>query len=157
MKKKQSDFSVEQANDSSGFLLWQVTTLWQRGIKKELDKIGITHPQFVLLASLLWLSKQQESVTQINLSAHSQIDPMTASAIIKILQRKNLVAREEHHTDTRAKKIALTPEGLKTTKQAVKIIEKFDIRFFKPLDKKENSFRQKLSSLLPQKEDKTKH
>ena len=110
MKKKQPDFSIEEASDSSGFLLWQVTTLWQRGIKKELDKIGITHPQFVLLASLLWLSKQQESVTQINLSSHSQIDPMTTSAIIKILQRKNLVGREEHHADTRAKKIALTPE-----------------------------------------------
>ncbi len=148
MKKKQPGFIVETSNDNSGLLLWQVTTLWQRGIKKELDKTGITYPQFMLLTSLLLLSKQQDSVTQINLSTHSSIDPMTTSAIIKILHRKKLIEREEHHLDTRAKKLALTPEGLKTTKQATKIIEKFDDRFFEPLGKKEKSFQEKLQSLL---------
>lgn len=154
MKKKNTDFIIAETGVGSGFLLWQVATLWQRGIKKELDKIDITYPQFLLMSSLLSLSKQRDSVTQINLSSHSQMDPMTTSAIIKILQRKNLIAREEHHTDTRAKKVALTAEGVRTTKQAVKIIEKFDNRFFKPLDKKEKSFREKLVSLLPQKEEK---
>lgn len=156
MKKKYLSLISNDESDSSGFLLWQTATLWQRGLKKELDKISITYPQYVLMSSLLKLSKQQESVTQINLSGHSQTDPMTTSAIIKILQRKNLIEREEHHADTRAKKITLTAEGLKVTKQAVKTIEKFDKRFFKPLDKKEKSFQEKLVSLLPAKENKAK-
>jgi DNA-binding MarR family transcriptional regulator len=150
MKQADKAFSVKEAEDSSGFLLWQVTTLWQRGIKKALDEIDITHPQFVLLASLLWLSHQKETVTQIDLSQHSKIDPMTTSAVIRTLERKKLVARKEHHTDTRAKSVALTELGIKTTRQAVKIIEKFDTAFFTTLGEKKIQFNNALQFLLKQ-------
>jgi hypothetical protein len=56
MKNKDNTFSVEKAEDSSGFLLWQVTNLWQREIKKALEPYGITHSQFVLMASIHWLT-----------------------------------------------------------------------------------------------------
>ncbi|HTN37066.1 MAG TPA: MarR family transcriptional regulator [Arachidicoccus sp.] len=102
---------IASAQDSAGFLLWQVATLWQRGIKKSPENIAVTHPQFVLLASLLWLSKQQRSVTQIDLSRHTKIDPMTTSTITRTLQRKHLIEREEHPTDTRAKAITLTDKA----------------------------------------------
>jgi len=148
MKKPDQAFSVKQPEDSSGFLLWQVTTLWQRGIKKALDAIDITHPQFVLLASLLWLSKQKESVTQIDLSSHSKIDPMTTSTIIRTLERKELIGRQEHHTDTRAKTVVLTATGIKVTRQAVKIIEKFDADFFTSLENKKKGFNEALLVLL---------
>ncbi|MDB5255472.1 MAG: MarR family transcriptional regulator [Chitinophagaceae bacterium] len=148
MKKPDKAFSVKQAEDSSGFLLWQVTTLWQRGIKKALDQIDLTHPQFVVLASLLWLSKQQQSVTQIDLSLHSKIDPMTTSTIIRTLERKELIKRREHDTDTRAKAVGLTSYGTKTTRQAVKIIEKFDAQFFESLGNRSKSFNSSLLTLL---------
>ncbi len=148
MKKPDKSFGVKTAEESSGFLLWQVTTLWQRGIKKSLDSIDITHPQFVLLASLLWLSKHKESVTQIDLSQHSKIDPMTTSTVIRTLERKQLIKRQEHHTDTRAKTISLTDNGLKITRQAVKIIEKFDADFFQSLDDKMLDFNVELLKLL---------
>jgi|SRR5579859_667272 len=153
MKKPDKDFGVKTAEDSSGFLLWQVTTLWQRGIKKALDEIDITHPQFVLLASLLWLSKHQESVTQIDLSNHSKIDPMTTSTVIRILQKKGLIDRREHHADTRAKAITLTDSGIRTTRQAVKIIEKFDTEFFDDLGAKTKEFNAGLLTLLKTKQE----
>jgi len=148
MKKPDKAFGVKTAEESSGFLLWQVTTLWQRGIKKSLDTIDITHPQFVLLASLLWLSRQQEAVTQIDLSNHSKIDPMTTSTVIRTLEKKQLIERQEHHTDTRAKSISLTEQGIKITRQAVKIIEKFDAEFFQSLGDKTNNFNRGLLTLL---------
>jgi len=43
MKSTDNTFSVEKAEESSGFLLWQVTNLWQREIKKALDEFGLTH------------------------------------------------------------------------------------------------------------------
>jgi len=153
MKKPDKAFSVKAAEDSSGFLLWQVTTLWQRGIKKALDSIDITHPQFVLLASLLWLSKQKESVTQIDLSQHSKIDPMTTSTVIRTLERKELIERQEHHTDTRAKAITLTAGGLKVTRQAIHIIEKFDTAFFSSLGHKIKDFNSGLLVLLHAKQE----
>ncbi|HSZ71606.1 MAG TPA: MarR family transcriptional regulator [Cytophagaceae bacterium] len=148
MKKNDKVFSVKKAEDSSGFLLWQVTTLWHRGIKKVLDRIDLTHPQFVILASLLWLSRQNESVTQIDLSQHSKIDPMTTSTIIRTLERKQLIKRKEHDTDTRAKSVVLTSAGVKVTRQAVKIIEKFDTQFFNKLGGKKKVFNAGLLSLL---------
>lgn len=148
MNKPDKAFGLASAEDSTGFLLWQVATLWQRGIKKSLENIAVTHPQFVLLASLLWLSKQQPSVTQIDLSRHTKIDPMTTSTIIRTLQRKHLIEREEHPTDTRAKAITLTDKGIKTTRQAVKIIENFDAGFFLPLADKAQGFNTGLLALL---------
>ncbi len=142
-------FSVATPEDSPGFLLWQVTTLWQRGIKKALDSIDITHPQFVILASILWLSAKKTGITQIELSQHSKIDPMTTSTIIRTLLRKKLIERKEHPTDTRAKIVVLTEKGKKVSSQAVKIIEKFDNAFFEPLSGAAKKFNGLLLTLLP--------
>ena len=148
MKKLDKDFIVDDAEESSGFLLWQVTTLWQRGIKKALERIDITHPQFVLLASLLWLTKQKDYVTQIDLSQHSKIDPMTTSTVIRTLERKELIKREAHLTDTRAKSILLTEKGIAITRRAVKVIEKFDSAFFQELGSKTKEFNHSLLVIM---------
>src|ERR1041385_8352196 len=98
--KSDNAFSVESPDDSSGFLLWQVTNLWQREIKKALEKHGLTHSQFVLLASIHWLTLSKQNVTQILLSSHTKIDPMTTSTVLRTLQKKGLLKRQEHETDT---------------------------------------------------------
>lgn len=148
--KTDNTFSVESPDDSSGFLLWQVTNLWQREIKKALEKYGLTHSQFVLLASIHWLTLQKQEVTQIVLSSHTKIDPMTTSTVLRTLQSKKLLQRQEHSTDTRAKTVELTEEGKKITKLAVKTVEKFDNDFFKPLGEKTNEFNKRLMVLLKQ-------
>jgi DNA-binding MarR family transcriptional regulator len=146
------DFIFDKTEESSGFLLWQVTNLWQREIKKALEKYDLTHSQFVILASLLWLSQKNESVTQILLSTHTKIDPMTTSTVLRTLQRKGLIQRQEHLTDTRAKTVELTANGQKMTKLAVKTVEIFDGDFFRPLGDDTKEFNEKLNSLLTRKE-----
>jgi hypothetical protein len=47
-----SAFRHARADDSPGFLLWKLTTLWQQRLGLVLDEHGITHTQFVILASL---------------------------------------------------------------------------------------------------------
>ena len=148
MQKKDEAFGFEKAEDSSGFLLWQVTTLWQRGIKKSLDEIDLTHPQFVLLASLLWLSGQKEAVTQIDLSHHTQIDPMTTSSVLRTLERKKLIERQPHPTDTRAKVMKMTAAGLTRTRAAIVRIEGFDDTFFNGLGCDQPGLNSRLQSLL---------
>lgn len=141
-------FSVKKAEDSSGFLLWQVTTLWQRSLKKALDKHNLTHAQFVLLASLMWLSRQQEMVMQIDLSNHSKIDPMTTSTVLRTLQEKGFLGRQEHVTDTRAKVVVLTDSGIKVVKQAIKTVEDFDREFFSSLNTKRGDFNKHLLKII---------
>jgi DNA-binding MarR family transcriptional regulator len=146
----ENPFSVGSADDSSGFLLWQVTSLWQREIRKALEKFDITHSQFVLMASIHWLTLQKQDVTQILLSSHTKIDPMTTSTVLRTLQTKGMIIRQEHATDTRAKTVALTDEGKKIIKQAVKAVEKFDREFFSVLGAKTTDFNKMLLILLKQ-------
>jgi len=150
MKSDYKVFSVDTPEDSPGFLLWQVTNLWQRELRKALEKLDLTHAQFVLLASTLWLSAHQQDVTQILLSSHTKIDPMTTSTVLRTLQMKGLITRQEHSTDTRAKTVVLTSNGQKVTKQAVKLVENFDHEFFSPLGDKVKDFNRKIISLLKQ-------
>lgn len=151
MKNTDNTFSVDKAEDSSGFLLWQVTNLWQREIKKALEPYQLTHSQFVLMASIHWLTLQKQDVTQILLSTHTKIDPMTTSTVLRTLQAKGLLKREEHLTDTRAKTVALTENGKKLVKQAVKAVESFDKIFFSTLDNGTKQFNRQLLTLLEQK------
>jgi DNA-binding MarR family transcriptional regulator len=146
-----TDFSIEKAEESTGFLLWQVTNLWQREIKKALEKYELTHSQFVLLASIHWLTLDKQSVTQILLSNHTKIDPMTTSTVLRTLQAKGLIKRQEHETDTRAKTVGLTEIGLKNIKQAIKTVEQFDKSFFGLLDNQAKEFNNKLNTLLDNK------
>jgi DNA-binding MarR family transcriptional regulator len=147
---KENTFSFENAEDSSGFLLWQVTNLWQREIKKALEKYELTHSQYVLMASIHWLSLGDQPVTQIILSVHTKIDPMTTSTVLRALQGRGLVERKEHATDTRAKTVVLSENGKKVVRQAVKAVEKFDGEFFGPLGEKTGEFNKKLLLLLKQ-------
>ena len=130
MKSADNTFSVDKPEESPGFLLWQVTNLWQREIKKALEQSGLTHSQFVLMASIHWLTLNKQEVTQVVLSNHTKIDPMTTSTVLRTLQQKNLIQRQEHLTDTRAKTVVLTTEGKKIIKKAVVTVEKFDAAFF---------------------------
>lgn len=148
MKSSDNTFSLARAEDSSGFLLWQVTNLWQREIKKALEPYSLTHSQFVLMASIHWLTLHKHDVTQVLLSSHTNIDPMTTSTVLRTLQTKGLLQRQEHATDTRAKTVGLTDEGKKIIKQAVKTVEAFDRLFFEKLGQKATIFNKQLLLLL---------
>ena len=143
-----TDFGFDKTEESTGFLLWQVTNLWQREIKKALEQYGLTHSQFVLMASIHWLTIHNKEVTQILLSNHTKIDPMTTSTVLRTLQQKDLIQRQEHLTDTRAKTVGLTNEGKKIIKKAVLTVETFDIDFFSALDSKTTDFSKNLQTLL---------
>ncbi|OWK70599.1 MarR family winged helix-turn-helix transcriptional regulator [Pedobacter sp. AJM] len=148
MNPSDNTFSFDKPEESTGFLLWQVTNLWQREIKKALVPYDITHSQFVLMASIHWLTLEKKEVTQIMLSMHTKIDPMTTSTVLRTLLQKNMVSRQEHKTDTRAKTVSLTENGKKIIKDAVVTVEQFDHNFFSALEKKLQGFNQNLLKLL---------
>ena len=127
---KDNTFSVQQAEDSSGFLLWQVTSLWQQKIKKALnDKYQLNISQFVIMTSIHWLTLHDDEVTQVSISHHTKIDSMNVSQILKSLQSKNYIVRKEHPTDTRAKVVFLSESGKQLIKQAIMDIDVVDKAF----------------------------
>ena len=75
---------------------------------------------------------------------------MTTSTVLRTLQTKGLLQRQEHLTDTRAKTVGLTDNGKKIIKQAVKTVETFDKDFFLTLGNKTVLFNKQLLTLLGQ-------
>lgn len=134
---KESAFGFEKSEHSPGFLLWQVTTLWQRKIKKALEPYQISHAQFVIMAVLLWFEEQGLERTQVAIVHQSKLDKMTVSKSIKKLMTDGYIHRIEHRIDTRAKWVTLTDAGKVLMKQLIPVIESIDTTFF------QNTSRQK--------------
>lgn len=149
MNKKHNPFSYKKSNDASGFLLYKTHSLWQREIKRSLKPFGITHTQFVILASTHWLILQQSKVTQIDIARHTQLDVMMTSNVIRTLEKKKILQRKKHPSDTRAKLIFLTDFGLETLKKSIKCVEDFDRQFFSRLQNAK-TFNKELLRLLEQ-------
>lgn len=144
----QNVFSKQKSSEAPGFVLWQVYMIWQRAITKRLSQLELTHPQFVLLASLLWLSKSSEPITQITLSKHTKIDAMTVSQILKNLEKHKYIQRKVHPHDTRAKVVVLTEKGINKARLCVPEVEKLDHDFFKVLNNQESEFIKLLNTLI---------
>lgn len=107
------EFRFETPEASSGFLLWKLTQKWQTGLKSLLREFGLTHPQFVVLATASWFATVGGTLpNQKDLADRTGIDPMTTSVVVRGLLRKNWLGRAEHPTDTRAYVICLTAAGI---------------------------------------------
>ncbi|WP_235011066.1 MarR family winged helix-turn-helix transcriptional regulator [Listeria monocytogenes] len=112
-----------------------------------MKKINLTHPQFVVLTSLGYLSQREKEVTQVMLSKISGMDVMSISQIIGTLEKKELIVRKEHSKDTRAKTVSITEAGQAILEKALPIVENIDVIFFGSLESKEHTFIELLNSL----------
>ena len=126
----------------------RVYNKWHSMIKKELKKMNLTHPQFVVLASLAYLSQNgNDEVTQVMISKLSGIDVMTVSQILSLLEKHDFVKRKEHSKDTRAKAVILSKKGEEVLQKAVPLVEQIDEVFFGKLDRDEKQFKHFLARL----------
>ena len=119
----------------------RVYNKWHSMIKKELKKMNLTHPQFVVLASLAYLSQNGNEITQIMISKLAGIDVMTISQILSLLEKQNFVKRKEHSKDTRAKAVILNKKGEEILQKAVPLVEQIDEIFFEKLNTDEGQFK----------------
>jgi DNA-binding MarR family transcriptional regulator len=136
-----------EAETIAGFLLWQVSKLWQQRLALSLQDIGLPPTQAVILANMLRLSEEGGEVTQSSLSKATKVDRMTASQTLRSLEEKRLITRHSSKQDSRTNRIRLTDHGRETAFEAVARLAAAHQTFFLPLksDKaKMVSFLQKL-------------
>lgn len=135
-------------SNSPGFLLWQVTNLWQRRIREALKEVNLTHVQFVLLASLVRLAEEKLVISQTDLSRFAKTDIMMTSQVLRALQKKGLITRSPHPEDSRAKCLSATAEGIEVVNMALQLVEQEDDAFFATLEGDLASFVASLRSLV---------
>ena len=134
------------ADDSPGLQLWRVTNRWQAAQRAALRPFGLTHVQFVLLASLTWLHGDAP-VTQAALAAHAGTDPMMTSQVLRALEERGLIRRDPHPGDARARALSVTADGRDLANRAVVAVEACDREFFAPLGDRVAAFARALGDL----------
>ncbi len=133
--------------ESPGLALWRATNAWQAKQRACLKPFGLTHVQFVLLASLVWL-RADGPVTQHDLAEHAQTDPMMTSQVLRVMEERSWIVRDPHPTDRRARSLRATAEGAALANRAVKAVEAVDRSFFSVLNDGGRQLAEDLNALL---------
>lgn len=121
--------------ESPGFLLWHATLRWQRGLAAALGPLELTHVQFVLLASVWWLAEMQGGrPTQREVADHAGTDRMMTSQVLRGLERRDLLVREQDSLDGRVRRLHVTEAGAALARRAVVVVEAADAELFGPVD-----------------------
>ncbi len=122
--------------ESLGYLMWRVSLSWRNSIEDTLKDFGLTHPQFVILATTAWLTRKGKFASQIDISRATGLDPNTTSQILRGLEVKHFIKRTRSLNE-RNKNPALTELGSKKLNESLPAVEKADVIFFESLSKME--------------------
>jgi DNA-binding MarR family transcriptional regulator len=150
MKQNKSfPFHFDAIEENTGFLFWQVSHTWQVMQGKLLKQhFGISHVQYVILASAYWLHLHDIEATQTDLVNHTKIEKMTISKNLEVLQKKGYVTKSSDISDSRYSVISLSEKGKKLLLAAIERIEAFDTDFFKPIGQELANMNQTLINLI---------
>jgi DNA-binding MarR family transcriptional regulator len=137
----------KNAGASTGLVFIRVFNKWHTTIRNELRKIGITHPQFVVMTVLNFLGQSEEFVSQASIAKMADMDVMSVSQIVRGLEAHGYLARSTNPKDMRANAIGLLEKGEEAIRLALPIVEKIDEDFFGVLSDDETVFRDFLHRL----------
>ncbi|HMK46225.1 MAG TPA: MarR family winged helix-turn-helix transcriptional regulator [Methanocella sp.] len=102
------------------YQLLKVVHRLEKTLRKELMSFDLTNTQFSMLTSLMVLTKSGKIVTQMDLAKYLNADKMMVSEVLRTLEKKGHIIREQHPVDRRAKSLVVTEKGLTTIDVALK-------------------------------------
>ncbi len=123
----------QDALESPGLLLWLATLRWQRLMRSTLRPHGLTHVQFVTLASLWWLTEHGARPSQRELADHAGTDLTMTGQVLLALERRGLAVREPDSQDARIRHPGLTERGRQVLLRALPEVEEADSLFLEPV------------------------
>lgn len=137
-----TEMSIHPASEENqGFLLWRVSTLWSSSTSAVLKPFGLTHPQFVILATIDRL--KSKGASQEEIGRQVVLDPKTTSHLLRSLQVKGLIEPSQV-TD----EITLTSAGAEMVAKVLPVVVSADVAFFASIDLKNPQMVTLLQKLL---------
>ena len=115
---------------SFGFKAVHVAQRWQRRLEKALEPTGLTHLQFILLATIAWLERAGEVPSQARLANFTLFDRIMISKVLALLDKKGLIARATHPSIAKAKRVDLTMAGRRALDRARPLWAATERRYF---------------------------
>jgi MarR family 2-MHQ and catechol resistance regulon transcriptional repressor len=115
--------------------------LSQKKLESDLGKIGLTPPQFYVLATIGYAG----SLPFGEIGAKMMVTVSNLTGIVDRLEEKKLVLRKRDETDRRVVHVTLTEKGTRLYKSTIPLFEKSISEIFSSLDL---PTQKKLSALL---------
>ncbi|GAB2855569.1 MarR family transcriptional regulator [Lentzea nigeriaca] len=117
---------------------------WRTAVDRALDPLGLTHAQYVVLASLLALDRP----SQRELADHTGLEALYVSKLARALEASGLISRTRDAVDTRTVRLELTARGRSTVEPAVALVSSLLDRLLEPLGERTAAFSRELTALL---------
>ena len=127
----------KQPEDSLGYLLWQTAHGWMRRLNSALLEAGMTHLQYIVLGSALWITRNEKPPSQAKLAQFCAMDPMLISKVVRALERKHAIRRAPDPRDTRSKLLTLTDEGVEIILRCIPLVERAYEEYFSVISEEE--------------------
>jgi len=107
-----------------GFVLWQAAMRWQRAIDAALRPLGLTHTQYLVLASAARaIGELGDAVAQLAIAESAGLDSATTSILIRKLESRGLLDRDVDSIDGRRWRVTLTQRGRSMLDKATALVE----------------------------------
>jgi MarR family transcriptional regulator, organic hydroperoxide resistance regulator len=116
-----------------GYLVWRLSMKWRVAVDRALAPLGLTHAQYVLLASLFGMERAGRRPTQRELADHTGLEALYTSKLARTLGADGLIRRDRDATDTRAIRLALTDHGREVVEPAIAEVSQLLDRLMAPL------------------------
>ena len=112
---------------TAGYLIWHLSTKWRVAVDRALKQFGLTHADYLLLASLHEFSRGGAKPSQRELADFAGLEVMYVSKLVRPLEHAGLLRRADHPADPRAFQLELTALGADLVGQAAAVMrELFD-------------------------------
>ena len=137
---------------SPAYNLWLVNNAWQRRLRTLLEPFGLTHAQFMVLASIEKIAAKQETSSQAAVSRFCDMDENMVSQVIKTLELAGRIHRTCSVEDKRARNLELSAAGLALLDSVRQILYPAMDSFFECLGDEKQAFNSMLRQLLSESE-----
>ena len=111
---------------TTGALVWQLAMRWRSAVDRAVAPLGLTHAQYVALASLRGLTARGEKPSQRRLAGWTGLGTIYVSKLVRALEAEGLIERAPDPSDARAVQITLTERGRDVADRAIPIVLALD-------------------------------
>lgn len=123
---KRTTTPTEPAVSGHGIRLFLAASRWRSHVDTVYREFGLSPLQVNVLIAAQTLLKTSGLAKQVQVASYAGVDVMTLSKNVRWLEDEGLLKRLPDPTDSRARLIELTREGVSRLKKVEKALEKID-------------------------------
>ncbi|MEU9478952.1 MarR family transcriptional regulator [Streptomyces sp. NPDC048191] len=106
-----------------GFLVWRLSMKWRVAVDRAVAPLGLTHAQYVVVASLHGMHRSGLRPSQRRLADHTGLEALYVSKLARGLESAGLLERTRDPDDPRAVRLELTAPGREVTQKAIEVVQ----------------------------------